>query len=365
MMTVNHPSKILFINPYGVGDVLFTTPVLSLVKKYFPQSVIGYLCNERTKVILEASPMVNSLFVFEKDQYRKLWKENKEECFRRSMALFRQIKQQRFDVALDYSLSRQYGFVLAALGIPIRIGYDYRGRGVFLNRKVEMKELLSQPMPVFYCRLLEELKLSVDNNNIPLMHYPLAESVMEWAEEFFNSQGILSKERFIIIHPGGGMSWGNSAVYKRWPAASFVDLVKLLRKHYGVKIFLLGDSLDSLAVSSLVSELNDSGVISIFGKLNLNQLAAILGRAWFVVCNDGGPLHIAVSRGARTVSFFGPVDELVYGPFPRDGHLVLTNPVECRPCYQNFKFPPCPYEHRCLKELSVEYAFEKIKEVFN
>lgn len=365
MITVNPPSKILFVNPYGIGDVLFTTPALSLVKRYFPESVIGYLCNERTKAVLESSPMVDKLFVFEKDQYRKLWKGNKKECFRKFAALFRQMKQQRFDVALDYSLSRQYGFVLAALGIPIRIGYDYQGRGVFLNRKVEMKEYLSQPMPVFYCRLLEELKLSVDNNDIPPMQYLLTESVMEWAEEFLNSHGILSKERFIAIHPGGGMSWGSSAVYKRWPAASFVKLVKLLRERYGVKIFLLGDSLDSSAVSSLVSELNDPGVVNISGKTHLNQLAAILGRAWFVVCNDGGPLHIAVSRGARTVSFFGPVDETVYGPFPRDGHLVLTNPVECRPCYQDFKFPPCPYEHRCLKELSVEYVFGRIKEAFN
>ena len=365
MIAAAYPTKILFVNPYGIGDVLFTTPAVSLVKKYFPESVIGYLCNERTKAILEANPMVDKLFIFEKDRYRKLWKENKRECLRKFAALLGQIKQQRFDVVLDYSLSRPYGFFLAVLGIPIRIGYHYRGRGTFLNRKVKMKEHLDQPMPVFYCRLLEELKLPVDGGAIPPAQYPLTGDVMEWTRKFLDSQGILPKERFIAVHPGGGMSWGNNANYKRWPAASFLKLVKLLRRHYGIKIFLLGDSLDSLTISSIFSDFNDPGVIDISGKVNLNQMAAVLGRAWFVVCNDGGPLHIAVSQGAKTVSFFGPVDETVYGPFPPQGHLVLTNSVECRPCYRNFKFPPCPYEHRCLKELSAEFVFGKIKETFN
>ncbi len=373
MIVLNRPSrleakplaKILFVNPYGIGDVLFTTPVLGLIKKHLPESTVGYLCNERTKPVLETNPLVDQLFVFEKDLYRKLWKENKKKCFREFTSLLKQIQQQRFEAVLDYSLSRQFGFFLAALGIPVRIGYNYRGRGTFLNRKVPIEGYRGQPMPVFYCRLLEALKLPVDGNAIPPMQYPLSGAVTQWAEEFLGSQGISSEDRFIAIHPGGGMSWGSNAAYKRWPVTSFVKLIKFLREYYGVKILLLGDPLDSPAVLSMADQLNDSGVINISGKIHLNQLAAIVGQAWFVVCNDGGPLHVAVSRGTRTVSFFGPVDELVYGPFPRDGHLVLTNPVECRPCYQNFKFPPCPYEHRCLKELSAEYAFGRIKEAFN
>ena len=365
MDALDRPSKILFVNPYGIGDVLFTTPVLDLVRKHFPESVVGYLCNERTKAVLEANPLVDKLFVFEKDRYRKLWKENKKKCLGEFTSLLRRIQQQRFEAVLDYSLSRQFGFFLAALGIPIRIGYNYRGRGTFLNRKVEIKGYRGEPMPVLYCRLLEKLELSVDDNAIPPMQYPLAGTVTEWMEQFLGSQGISNKERFIAVHPAGGMSWGNNAIYKRWPVTSFVKLIKLLRGYYGVKILLLGDPLDSPTILSMSVELNDPGVINISGKVDLNQLAAILGHAWFVVCNDGGPLHIAVSRGTRTVSFFGPVDETVYGPFPREGHVVLTNPVECRPCYRDFKFPPCPYEHRCLRELSVEYAFGRIKEVFN
>src|SRR3989338_5479502 len=177
----NKLSRILFVNPYGIGDVLFTTPVLSLVKKHFPESVIGYLCNERTKAVLEANPLVDQLFVFEKDLYRKLWKENKKKCFGEFSSLLKQIKQQRFEVVLDYSLNRQFGFFLAALGIPIRVGYNYRGRGTFLNRKVEIEGYRGQPMAVFYCRLLEELKLPLNGNAIHPMQYPLAETVTGWA----------------------------------------------------------------------------------------------------------------------------------------------------------------------------------------
>ena len=41
--------KVLIINPFGIGDVLFTTPVIRAVKEYDPHAFVGYWCNERVK----------------------------------------------------------------------------------------------------------------------------------------------------------------------------------------------------------------------------------------------------------------------------------------------------------------------------
>lgn len=364
MNALTPPSRILFVNPYGIGDVLFTTPAVRMIKKHFPEAAIGYLCNERTKVVLESNPLINELFIFEKDQYRKLWRENKRRFLGLSVSFLREIRKKRFDVALDYSLSRQFGFFLSLLKIPVRIGYHYKNRGLFLTQKVEIDQYSGRPMAFFYCRLLEEMKLPVSIDAVPEMQFPVPDSVKEWAERFLNSRGIEEGERFIAVHPGGGASWGGQARYKRWPPAFFEKLIRLLHEYYRGKILLFGDSTDREIVDSMIQGTSQHDVINVCGQMDLLQLAGLFQRAWFVVCNDGGPLHIAVSQGTRTVSFFGPVDEAVYGPFPREGHLVLTHPVECRPCYQNFRFPPCPYEHRCLRELSVEYAFGRIRETF-
>ena len=44
--------RFLIINPFGIGDVLFTTPAIRAIKKACPQGYIAYWCNERVAPIL-------------------------------------------------------------------------------------------------------------------------------------------------------------------------------------------------------------------------------------------------------------------------------------------------------------------------
>ena len=46
--------KILIINPYGIGDVLFTTPVISYLRLAYPQASIAYLTNACTAGFLKS-----------------------------------------------------------------------------------------------------------------------------------------------------------------------------------------------------------------------------------------------------------------------------------------------------------------------
>ena len=98
--------------------------------------------------------------------------------------------------------------------------------------------------------------------------------------------------------------------------------------------------------------------------LSLEVACALLRQSRFLLCNDGGLLHLANALGVPTVSLYGPVDEKVYGPYgsgvPRQ---VLTENVPCRPCYSKFHFPPCKNERRCLEELSVEKVLAAIGKI--
>ena len=70
-------------------------------------------------------------------------------------------------------------------------------------------------------------------------------------------------------------------------------------------------------------------------------------------------MHIAVALGVKTVSVFGPVSELVYGPFPfANKHVVLKWDMACRPCYKNFRLPVCDKNRECLRSVSVDKVFQ-------
>ncbi len=350
--------RILLVNPYGIGDVLFTTPVLQILKNQLPDAMIGYLCNERVASLLRDCALIDKIFIFEKDHLKSLWRENRKKCLAKFSFLLAQVKSAKFELALDYSLSRKFGFFLALLGIPRRIGFNYRNRGLFLTEKIPLKESSGQHRVSFYCQILTRLGLPFDS--IPRISLPLVDSDREGCREFLRLQGIQAGERFICLHPGGGLTWGSNARYKRWPAEHFVHLAQLLEQSFRVKFLILGSEAE-MDLAKSVSDGIGPSAINICGQLDLRQLAAVFCASWFAICNDGGPLHLAVSQGTRTISFFGPVDESVYGPFPREGHLVFTLPVECRPCYRDFRFPSCPFEHRCLRDLGPEEVFEGIR----
>src|SRR5208283_1549917 len=93
--------KILIINPYGIGDVLFTTPVISNLRRSYPQATIAYLANARTADFIKMNPDIKQVF--------------------------------------DFSLNSSFGFLCVACGIKKRIGFDYRGRGRFLTDKIPLK----------------------------------------------------------------------------------------------------------------------------------------------------------------------------------------------------------------------------------
>ena len=116
---------------------------------------------------------------------------------------------------------------------------------------------------------------------------------------------------------------------------------------------LFGEAADA-PVCRTVARLMQHSTIDVSGQTTLGQFVGLLGRLQLVICNDGGPLHLAVSQGVKTVSIFGPVDPEVYGPHPSAParHHVVHHPtLPCRPCYHRFKLPPCPYERACLTHL--------------
>ena len=61
--------KILIINTFGIGDVLFTTPLISNVKRAYPATIIHYLTNPRSSDVLKHNPKIEKI---RKDYYNYL-----------------------------------------------------------------------------------------------------------------------------------------------------------------------------------------------------------------------------------------------------------------------------------------------------
>ncbi len=349
--------RVLIINIFGIGDVLFTTPLISNLKAAYPDSYIGYLCNRRTSPLLERNPHIARIFVYERDQLNAVRQKSQLEYWGALGELVIDIRKERFDIVLDVSLNSFMGFIGWAAGIPKRIGFNYKGRGFFLNKQIFLAGYQDRHVVEYYLDLLAEISVPVSQQR---MEFPLTVQDIQWAEQFVQENCAMGTGPIIGLVPGGGESWGKDARYKRWPAQCFSKLADKLIEKLEAQIILMGACLEANLCREVVHGMNYP-CIDVCGKTSLSQFAALTKQCVLMVVNDGGPLHVAVAAGAKTVSIFGPVDEVVYGPYPIEGQKVLKKNIACQPCYRQFRRASCDHI-RCLNELSVDEVFEKVAE---
>lgn len=352
--------RVIIVNPFGIGDVLFSTPVIENVKAAHPGSFIGYLCNARTAPIFESNPKINKIFIYEKDDWRKLWKESKLKCIIEFLKFLFEIKKYKFDLAIDLSLGRHYSFFLWFLGVKKRYGFNYKNRGLFLTHKVGIEGYQGKHVIEFYLDLLRFMNL------VPVEARPkiyLKKELKEWAEGFLKNKGV-TNNLLVGIVPGGGVSWGKSVDIRRWPKEKFVQLADAIQEKIEADIIIFGDVGERELCDSIVAMMKHKP-IRIVGETDLMQFTALLSKCNLIVANDGGPLHLSVAAGVKTVSLFGPVDEKVYGQYPYnpDMHRIITASLSCRPCYSKFRMPPCPNNKQCLNGINMDEVLSAVMDL--
>lgn len=351
--------KFLIINPFGIGDVLFTTPVIRAIKDTYPDAFIGYWCNQRVEGILKGNKKINLIFPLSRGDIKKIYKRSKLEGIRSFLSLLRRIRKERFDIYIDLSLEHHYSLIAKLLGIRKRVGFDYKGRGRFLTDKVKLDSYNSKHVVEYYLGLLDSIGIRCGNYDLELNVCGRSKVRID---SILRCYGVIDTDLIIGIAPGAGGSWGKDAHLKHWPALKFAQLAKKIAESFNAKILILGDEAER-PIADIIANVMQQKVIDLTGKTSLEELAAAIRSLKILITNDGGPLHMAVALGVKTVSIFGPVSELVYGPFPVNGarHIVLKNNLECRPCYRDFRLEPCQRKRECLEGIEIKEALEAVR----
>jgi len=353
--------KILIINPFGIGDVLFTTPVIRAIKENFPEAFIGYWCNERVAPLLKNHPLIDKVFALSRGDIKKIYQQSKINAWKESIRLFQQIRREHFDISFDVSLDYRYNLVSFLAGIRKRIGLNYKNRSRLLTHKIDIVGFDNKHVVEYYLDALKSLNIKVTNS--PKIELYLSKQDNEWAVDFLRTNNISADDLLIGIAPGGGASWGADAAYLRWPEDKFALLVKALILKPNARVMLFGSG-EEESICRTIADAAGGKVINTAGKLTLSQFAALLSKCKILICNDAGPLHMAVGLGLKIVCLCGPVDEKVYGPFPVDPgkHRLVKKDLDCQPCYKRFRMKECT-NRACLLDIDQAEVLTAVEEL--
>jgi heptosyltransferase-2 len=350
--------RILIVHPYGIGDLLFVTPVMRALRLVPTVETVDLLLGSRTREVVENNPHINDVFVVDKDRvHRQTWLEN----LRDHWELGRKLRAKRYDLILDYSLRREHAFWgRFFLGVPWCAGFAYKKRALFHNIRFPLPEGFWERHVVdFYCDLAEAAGVPVEDRFLEYF-FPKPESLIE--AEVAQKLKLLPG-RFLAVAPGGGDSWGKEASFKRWPVKSFAELIRKLQKERNIHgVAILGSGSERALCEELQAMIKPPSVV-LAGETNLTQTAMVLKKSALFVGNDGGLVHLAHALHVPLLAFYGPVPPEVYGPYPPspDAIAVFKQGLECRPCYYKFRYHKECQTIACLTDLNPEEAFEQTK----
>lgn len=351
--------KVLVVHPYGIGDVLFMTPLLRAIREKLSVEYLDVILGSRTKAVLENNPDINEIFVIDKDKWRaqgriRTWLEKRR--------LYHKLKARNYDVFIDLSLRKEYAKWLKGLRIAKRIGFDHEGRGKYLNYKFPLDHGFTGMHAIeFYNKLAEFLGISVENKHL---QYRIPQGADKEAEQILGSEAISTNARFITVSPGGGSSWGKDAALKQWPVVNFIGLINKMAQDIRFEaIIILGARHEYSLGEKLKTGLNIKAV-NLCGRVNLGTAASFIKRSAFFLGNDSGLVHIAASLNKPLIAIYGPVDPKQYGPYPESelSIAVFKRNQGCQPCYEGFHYNDACVSNGCLIDLKPEDAYQQIKE---
>jgi ADP-heptose:LPS heptosyltransferase len=149
--------------------------------------------------------------------------------------------------------------------------------------------------------------------------------------------------------------------FRRWPSASFVELVRrLASKEPKRRIILTSGPSDAAAAAAIAGDArarlgaDERPAIVECGEFDLAELRALVGRAALYIGGDSGPLHVAGTTGVPVVGLYGPTLPVRSQPFRSARFISAAAEVQdlpCRPCDQR----RCePGDFRCLTGISAE-----------
>ena len=338
--------RILIVKLSAIGDVVHSLPVLSGLRRMYPESEIHWLVEEGAAGLLENHPQLDRVLVSRRKNWLKRLKKGEPGAFREMTAFIREFRSREYDLVIDLqNLAKSSFWVLLArsgrkLGFWGTAEYAY----VPLTEKIGPEDFSLHAVDR-YLTFIKYLGGTVED---PEFVVPVAERHFAHADRLLEEAGLAGKP-VAAVHTFA--LWPT----KLWTVEGFRGLVKRMQDELGLGVIFTGSGADRSYVDDVSSTVHPVPA-NLCGRSNLLELAALFKRCAVAVTTDTGPMHLAAAVGTPVVGLFGPTDPARTGPYGRK-HTALRAGLDCSPCFRKH----CP-DIRCMKEITVDSVLDAVKQ---
>ncbi len=328
-----------------LGDTVHLVPALWELRDNYPAAELHVLTSPVGAEVLQLVPCVRRAWAIEMNPQRR--------TLSQQWTVLRAVRQEKFDVAFNFSGADRAIFMLALTGSRHRVAQ--RGnRWHFYNPWLVPCWVPKQDLNLI---VLEQRRrtLAACGLNLGPPHFDLQldAASSQWAETLAPS---------FAMH----ISVNSSKATREWPLEHHVTMLRSLwQTHPELQVLVSGTAQprERERLQQLAGLLNDSRLQVLPPNLAIPQLAALLVRCRLHLGPDSGMLHLAVALGVPTVSFFR--EQGAYKSFMPVGPAHKTISVPCH-CIDN-KSAPCEQlgYSECFSTIAPERVAHLVREQLN
>lgn len=338
--------KIVVFCPNWVGDLVMATPAFRAIRERFHDAEIVGVIRPPLQDVLDGTFLFDRFIAYHPrgaDRSQRGW------------PFLRQLRKERFDLAVLFTHSLRSALLAKLGGIPRRVGFRRDGRGLLLTDGLEPKkyqrEFIPSPVMEDYMTLAYYLGCAPESFQMELSTTPKEE---QSADHLWDEKGLDTTDTLITLNPGGAFG-----AAKHWPLESFVQLSRQLIEKGNRRILVLCGPAEREVSQRIVQQVNDPRVTGLFDQpLGLGLTKACIRRSDILVTTDSGPRHFAAAFNIPVVTLFGPTHQ-AWSNTSYSKETALQKELPCGPCQKR----ECPLgHHECMTELHVDDVAKAVEQ---
>ena len=309
-MAIN-ANSFLIVRLGAIGDALRVCPAVRRLRRERPDATIAWAVEQWVYPVLASNGDVDRFHILDRRKLRRGWRSGAGEFLR----FLREIRSQRYEVALDFHGRFKSGIVSRASGAKYRLGYP-RGQStemnhVFANVHVTLEDPLENRV-LRYLHLLEPLGIdpAFDTEDIGV---EIAKVDRDLAAQWHHELG---RPELAVF---AGCSENQSA-YHRWPQEKWIELLNRLGEQGTRSVLFWGP--DELVFSEAIAAATGDNV-SLAPGTGLVEMMAMVGRFRAFAGSNTAAMHMAWLQGVPTAVFTGPCEPRTDAPLPHVPSRVL------------------------------------------
>lgn len=281
----------------GIGDVIFTLPSYNVIRALYPEAELTYLVSKKYRPVIEGFAGLNKMLVFDRTVLKS---KDLSAIYHLFRDLIQTLRQEKFDLIVDFTSSSESAWVAKLSGAPERWGILKKNRYLRALKYTSVVE--KKPGIQLGALYLSILKKGGIDTDIARNNYQLPKEAIDKALRWFQEHQLAPEKPTLFIQPFTFIP------RKNWPLENQIELAQYWQNK-GVQVIFGGASNERERLSPVETR------FPIAAGVDLMTTAGIMKQSSVIIGGDTGILHLATALGKRVVMLMGPTLPEQFGPY--------------------------------------------------